>query len=184
MISSKDRSGWIGASDTSYVVGNWNTKSFKKWYLEKLGLRQNTIETKAMKCGNAFEHKILDVIGCEMDMQLLFPELKLRVNYDGNTKDTIYEVKTHRADKEFKITKGYWRQAQVEMLGFKLKFGFIPKLYITSYALSEREYKNYFSEIDKEKIQYHEVEYDESFIEEYLKKLDVLSNCMNKGIMP
>ena len=31
MIQSNDRSGYIGASDTSIVVGNWNTKTFEKY---------------------------------------------------------------------------------------------------------------------------------------------------------
>ena len=44
MIQSQDRSGYIGASDTSMVVGNWNRKTFEKWWLEKLGLNKNDIK--------------------------------------------------------------------------------------------------------------------------------------------
>ena len=38
MIADQDRSGWFGASDTSYVMGNWHTKTFKDWWLKKMGL--------------------------------------------------------------------------------------------------------------------------------------------------
>ena len=38
MIASKDRSGYFGASDVDKIVGNYNTKSFKKWWLEKIGI--------------------------------------------------------------------------------------------------------------------------------------------------
>ena len=37
MIHNHDRSGWFGASDTSTIMGNWATETFRKWWLEKLG---------------------------------------------------------------------------------------------------------------------------------------------------
>lgn len=180
MITSKDRSGWFGASDTSYVVGNRDTSSFKKWWLVKLGLMTNDVNTKAMKCGNAFEHKILDCIGCRKDYQVLIPELHLRVNYDGDRDGVIYEVKTHKADKPFKVTAGYFRQAQVEMFAMGTR-----ELYIVSYALTKQEYRNYFTPIEKERICFHKVEYDEKFIsEEYLPKLRELCGYLRRGEMP
>lgn len=177
---SEGRAYWIGASDTSYVVGNWNTASFKKWWMEKLDLRKSTLQTKAMKCGNAFEHKILEAIPevTEMDKQIIHEELGLRVNLDGNSIDTIYEVKTHT--KPFKVSKAYWRQAQVEMFAFGTE-----KLYIVSYQLTEEDYKNYFRPIDSDRLKLHKVEYDKDFIEnEYLPKLKILKECMDKGVMP
>ena len=180
MISNKDRSGWFGASDTSYIVGNWETDSFKKWWLEKIGLRQNDINTKAMKCGNAFEHKILDCIGCRKDPQILIPELKLRVNYDGDANNIIYEVKTHKAEKPFRVSKAYWRQAQVEMFAMGT-----TELFVVSYALTEQDYMNYFTPIDAERIKFDKVEYDQNFIEtEYLPKLKALCGFLEKGGMP
>ena len=145
MIQSQDRSGYIGASDTSYVVGNWKTKSFEKWWLEKLGIAKNDFSNEAIKAGNNYEHKILEALnieGLQTDKQII--EDRLRVNLDGNTETCIYEVKTHNADKEFKVSKQYWRQAQVEMYASNIK-----KLYIVAYSLIESDYKNYFNEIDK-----------------------------------
>lgn len=180
MISNKDRSGWFGGSDTSYIVGNWETDSFKFWWLEKLGLKTNALNNKAMKCGNAFEHKILDCIGCRKDYQIIIPKLHLRVNYDGDKDGTIYEVKTHKAEKPFKVSKAYWRQAQVEMYAMNTK-----TLYIVSYALTEQEYLNYFTPIEVERIKYHKVEYDEDFINnEYLPKLKKLGEHLERGEMP
>ena len=34
MIESKDRSGYIGASDTDKVVGNWKSQTWMKWWLQ------------------------------------------------------------------------------------------------------------------------------------------------------
>ena len=180
MIANQDRSGWFGASDTSMVVGNWKTETFRKWWLVKLGLRTNNLQTKAMKCGNAFEHKILDTIpGIRKDHQILIPELRLRVNLDGDLCPTIFEVKTHREDLEFKVSKAYWRQAQVEMFAYGT-----TDLNILSYPLSPEDYKNYFREVDPVKIQRHPIEYDPCFVGRYLVKLEYLAECMKKGVFP
>lgn len=181
MIQSQDRSYYIGCSDTSMVVGNWNTKTFEKWWLEKLGLYKNILKTNAMIAGTNYEHKILDALeieGLEKDKQIIIG--RLRANLDGNTNTCIYEVKTHSIDKEFKVSKQYWRQAQVEMYAAK-----IYKLFIVSYGLTEQDYINYFNEIDKERIKQSPVEYDKEFIEkEYLPKLKILEECLEKGEFP
>lgn len=181
MIHSHDRSFYIGASDTSMVVGNWNTKTFENWWLEKLGIHKNNISNEAIKAGNNYEHKILDALeieGLEKDKQII--KDRLRVNLDGNTDTCIYEVKTHNSEKEFKVSKQYWRQAQVEMYASN-----IHELYIVAYALKENDYKNYFNEIDKERIQLIKVEYDEDFINnEYLPMLEKLTKCLKEGAFP
>lgn len=181
MIQSQDRSYYIGASDTSMVVGNWSTKTFEKWWLEKLGLNKNNIKTEAMQTGTNYEHKILEALEIEkleMDKQIIID--RLRVNLDGNTDTCIYEVKTHNSEKEFKVSKQYWRQAQVEMFASN-----IHNLYIVAYGLQENDYKNYFNEIDKDRIKLLQVDYDEKFItEEYIPKLEILTRCLKEGVFP
>lgn len=181
MIQNQDRSYYIGASDTSFVVGNWKTKTFENWWLEKLGIYKSTFSSEATKAGNNYEHKILDSLkikGLKKDKQII--KSRLRVNLDGNTNTCIYEVKTHNAEKEFKVSKQYWRQAQVEMFASQ-----IHKLYIVAYALVENDYNNYFNEINKDRLQLIPIEYDENFINtEYLPKLDILTQCLEKGEFP
>ena len=104
----------------------------------------------------------------------------LRVNLDGNTNSCIYEVKTHKEEKEFKVSKQYWRQAQVEMYASG-----IHNLYIVAYALQENDYKNFFNEIDTDRIQKIKVDYDEDFIQnEYLPRLEILTKCLKEGVFP
>ena len=181
MIQNQDRSNYIGASDTSFVVGNWKTKSFEKWWLEKLGLHKNGFTNDAMKAGSNYEHKILESLnikGLEMDKQIL--KDRLRVNLDGNTKSCIYEVKTYNTNKEFKVSKQYWRQAQVEMYASK-----IYNLFIVAYALTDKDYINFLNPIDKKRLQLIPVEYDTKFInEEYIPKLKILSKCLEEGVFP
>lgn len=179
MITDKDRSYWFGASDTSKIMGNYDTKTFKKWWLEKLGLRRSTFESKAMKTGTHYEHKILDTIpNIKKDRQIFICCLRLRVNLDGETEDTIYEVKTHISD-TFKLVKSYRQQVQVQMFATGKR-----RAYIVAYKLTESDYKNYFNKIDLERITYHQINYDEDFINEYLEKLKYLCECLRKGKMP
>lgn len=184
MIKSKKRAFWIGASDTNYVMGNWDTRSFKLWWMEKLGLRTNELNTKPMRVGNAYEHKIIDsaVPGAEKDEQIVIPELSLRVNLDGRVGETIYEVKTYSAP-SFTVSKKYWQQAQAEMFALKEK-GLTPSLYILAYHVGEDEYANYFLDIDPEKLSWHKVLYDEGFEKEYRKRLDILTQCLKRGVIP
>jgi hypothetical protein len=177
MISDKDRSGWFGASDTAMIMGNWTTATFKKWWLEKLGLHTNTISTKAMKAGTQYEHKILDTIpNVIKDRQILIPELRLRVNLDGET-DIIHEVKTHK-EPVFKVSKRYREQVIVQMYAAQ------KPAEIVAYRLTENDYLNYFKEIDLDRITHHPIEYDEEFISRYLPRLKYLAECLEKGVMP
>ena len=181
MIASQDRSYYIGASDTTMVVGNWNTKTFEKWWLEKLGLYKNDIKTESMQTGTNYEHKILDSLkidGLEKDKQII--KDRLRVNLDGNTDTCIYEVKTYNIEKEFKVSKQYWRQAQIEMYASN-----IHKLYIVAYGLKENDYKNFFNKIDESRIKLFQIDYDETFINnQYIPKLKELTECLKKGVFP
>ena len=165
------------------VVGNWKTKTFEKWWLEKLGLYKNILKTDSMIAGTNYEHKILDALeieNLEKDKQIIIEELRLRANLDGNTDTCIYEVKTHNINKEFKVSKQYWRQAQVEMFASK-----IYKLQIVSYGLEEKDYNNYFNKVKKDRIKMTEVEYDKDFIKNtYIPKLEILTECLKKGVFP
>lgn len=182
MIASKDRSGWFGASDVDKIVGNWNTKTWLDWWLVKMGVARNGIETLSMNAGTHKEHQILEYVSpfMETDKQILIPEIRLRINLDGNVVKHIYEVKTHSAEKVFKPSKKYIQQVNVQMFGYKTS-----EADIVSYALTEDDYKNYFLPIDPERLKYHPISYDETFIETiFLPRITYLADCLIKGILP
>ena len=183
MIKSKDRSGYIGASDTKFVIGNWNTKTFKNWWLEKLGLSNNNFSNKYTMAGTNYEHKIIEALNIpfiEKDKQIIIG--KLRVNLDANTENKIHEIKTYNYEKGFDLEKhkDYVNQVQVQMYASG-----IHEAEIDAYGLIESDYKNYFNEIDKERLSFHEVEYNEQWINtEYLPKLKYLEECLEKQKFP
>lgn len=187
MIQSKDRSRYFGGSDAKWVTGKWSSDSFKNWWLVKIGIFKDDLETKAMKVGNAYEHKILDfyVPECEKDGQIILEDIKLRVNYDGVKGNHIYEVKTYSAD-EFKVSKAYREQAQVEMFAWnEAHWGEESKLSFLAYKVEKQaEYLDYFLPIDPDKLTEIEVEYDEDYIEEWLLNAEHLCKCLEEGTMP
>jgi hypothetical protein len=177
MIKSQDRSGWFGASDTARIMGNWNTKTFDTWWLEKLELHKSTFKTKAMQTGTAYEHRILEFLGIKkMDRQIKIRRLRLRVNLDGED-EAIHEVKTYGG--EFKVSQAYWQQAQVEMFATR------KPLVIDAYKLLPEDYENYFNPIDKDRISEHPIEYDPMWIQsEYLPRLRYLAKCLRRRAFP
>lgn len=181
MIRSQDRSGWIGASDTHYVMGNWQTRSFDNWWLEKLGLHKNDFSNIYTRAGTEYEHKILDALGFPLrkDYQIKIPRLRLRVNLDGDTPETVYEVKTHRADRPFKVSRQYYGQVQVEMYAKRCAY-----CYIVSYGLMDEEYRNYFLSVDTARIRLHYIAYDEAYIAAYLPRLKYLAQCLKEKRWP
>ena len=184
MIQNHDRSGWIGASDTSYVVGNWKTKTWEKWWMQKLGINRDHFENEFTKAGTNWEHRILDSLGLpnlEKDKQIIIEDLRLRVNLDGNTPVRIKEVKTYQWEKGWKKTPPkYIDQVQVQM--------FASEIYgadIVTYGLQPEDYKNYLRDLDQERLRQIPVGYDIHWIESvYLPKLRILADCLKKGVWP
>lgn len=185
MITDHDRSGWFGASDTATIMGNWKTKTFAKWWAQKLGLDNSHYTTRAMNAGTYYERAILDYIGApRRDHQILLPELLLRVNYDGDGPRQIYEVKTHKVENAFKVTKAYYQQLQVQMFAKKETEGCVPLAEFVAYALTEDDYRNFFNDIDPERLKRYPTGYEPEFIEKYLKRLEYLAECLRKGVWP
>lgn len=178
MIRDENRAGWFGASDTARIMGNWDTLTFRLWWLEKLGIRTNRLKTDAMQAGTAYEHKILSAIGVKkMDRQIKLRVLRLRVNLDGEDRETITEVKTHKGD--FKVSKAYWQQCQVEMFATR------KQCRIVSYQLTDAEYENFFLPIDKDRIAVWPIDRDNEFLRcEYLPRLAYLAGCLRRRETP
>lgn len=183
MIASKNRSGYFGASDTKFIIGNWNTKTFELWWLEKLDLYHSKLNNKYLSAGTNYEHKIidsLDIKGIVKDRQIIIEKYKLRVNLDSNTEDAIYEIKTYNYEKKFVVSMEYKNQVIVQMYADKKR-----KAFIIAYGLVEKDYKNFFNDIYPNRVSFHKVAYDKKFIKnEYLPKLKYLSECLEKGMMP
>lgn len=179
VISSLDRSGWFGASDTARIMGRWDTPTFARWWLEKLGLVQNHYKSLAMLAGTHYEHRILGAMGIrQRDRQIRIPALRLRVNLDGEVFDTIKEVKTYSGER-FTVSKPYWMQMQVEM------FAGHAWGEIIAYRLLDEDYINFFNPIDHERLSAHPVAYAPGWVgNEYLPRLEYLAWCLKRRKTP
>ena len=192
MIASNDRSGYIGASDVQFVIGNWKTKTWENWWMQKLGINTDHFDNRYTIAGTNWEHRILDSLrlpDLEMDKQIILDDLLLRVNLDGNTPFRIKEVKTYKWDGKSNDAKWlnyaqcptkYWRQVQVQMFGSKI-FG----ADIVAYGMEEADYDNFLREIDPQRRQEIPVEYDPKWVETvYLPKHMILADCLKRGVFP
>lgn len=185
MIADQSRAGFFGASDTATIMGNWSTKTFAKWWGQKLGINDDHFTNRAMNAGTYYEHAILEHIGApRRDHQIIIPDLLLRVNLDGDGPRQIYEVKTHSAEKEFKVSKAYLQQVLVQMYAKKRIEGCTPLAQIVSYGLLEEDYNNFFNEIDPARLKRHYIDYDGAFVAKYLKRLEYLAWCLREGKWP
>ena len=185
MIADADRSGWFGASDAAQIMGRWNTGTFARWWMQKLGLSCARIATGAMYAGAYYEHPILRTAGAEeMDGQLYVPEVRLRVNLDGNTGRHIYEVKTHRFEKPYRPPRAHIRQVNVQLWAARQNGWEAPTAEILAYGLLPYEYENFFQEIDPARLARFPVAYDAAFLAAFLRRLRCLSACLVKGVWP
>lgn len=204
MIQDHDRSGWFGASDVGFIMGSWKTKTFEKWWMQKLGVNRDHFDNKYTLAGTHFEHKILEsigIVGMKLDEQVKLPALLLRVNYDGLTEDTTWECKTYKLEKggaprsgskraiaaggsyttdSWKMPKKYWQQVQVQIFAKGLKKG-----KIVAYGLEEADYDNFLRPIDHRRIRIEDIPYDETWVRtKFLPRLRILADCLRKGIYP
>lgn len=183
MLKNLDRRFWFGASETNKIVGNWQTKTFMDFYLNKLGINNDTFSTVYTMAGNAYERKIAQSLGLKMkfDRCVKIPKLRLRVNLDAETKDCIYEIKTHKAtENDWKLPTHYWQQCQVQMFATGKH-----KCNLVAYPMEEENYENFFLEVDKNKVEIFEIAYDENWINtKYLPRLVYLAECLKKRKTP
>ena len=183
MIASQDRSGYFGASDNAFVIGNWKTKTWLNWWLQKIAINNDHFDNVYTLAGTHFEHRILESLGIpmELDKQYINEDLRLRVNLDGNTDDCIYECKTTKDDIDnFKMPKKYINQVQVQMFGSGIK-----KANIVVYQLIEDDYNNFFRPIEPKRRRVIPIPYDEKWIQTvYLPKHLMLRDCLVKGVLP
>ena len=184
MIADHDRSGYIGASDTQFVIGNWKTKTWEKWWLQKLGINNAHFDNKYTLAGTNWEHKILDSLhlpDMEKDKQIIIDDLLLRVNLDGNQPKKIYEVKTYQWEKGWtKTPQKYINQVQVQMFASNIK-----NVDIIAYGLVPEDYINYLRQVDPDRMKGIPVSYDPRWIETvYLPKLRILADCLKRGAFP
>ena len=183
MIADHDRSYYFGASDTDKIIGNWKTKTWEKWWMQKIGINNDHFDNKYTIAGTNWEHRILDSLqlpNLEKDKQIIIEDLRLRVNLDGNTPFRIKEVKTYQWEKGFKVPQKYINQVQVQMYASG-----IHEADIVAYGLEEADYDNFLRDLDPRRLQEHPIIYDQNWIESvYLPKLRILADCLKRGVFP
>lgn len=191
MIHDHDRSYYIGASDTKYVMGNWNTQTFRHWWDIKMGFDDDDIDNIYLRTGTLYEPKIMDEIHVitERDRQIIIG--RLRVNLDGETEHSVCEIKTVSIDK-MKLNeddrwippKHYKDQVQVELFATDKLTGVLY-----GYGVTDDDYdavaRGETLPIDIERLKYTTITRNDDWLDnEYLPRLWYLCDCLEKEKLP
>ena len=177
MITDKSRDYYIGASDTHFVMMNFDTKTFQRWWQVKIGADENEIESVYTIAGNIYEQRILDEIFVPYRNEQ-FIVGQLRVNLDGRTDQEVVEVKTSKKPYT-KVKTDHWQQTQVEMFATCL-----TKARLVAYEMEEADYE-YIRDIDLDRLKTFTIEYDEDWVlNEYMPRFNYLTFCFNDEITP
>ena len=180
MISTSSRIGYLGASDTHFVMGNWETDTFAKFWRQKQGLDTSSFKSIYTETGNAFEHKIAETLGiADVDRTVFVDGIRVRVNLDGTMDGENIEIKTYKKRPNWRPSKDYRQQVQVEMWADSK-----PSTLLIAYALEDEDYEDWTRPIDTERLSYFPYEFDIDFIRDYLPKALYLSDCIEKGLFP
>lgn len=187
MISDHDRSYYIGASDTKYVMGNWNTATFRHWWDIKMGFDEDYLDNIYLRTGTMYEPKILDALGVkDRDRQIIIG--RLRVNLDGETDEHVYEIKTIN-EKQLKSDVWippvqYIDQAQVELFATQKDMA-----YLYAYVVNDRDYEavevGETLPIAEDRLVYKIIKRDDEWLEKlYLPRLWYLCGCLEREELP
>lgn len=186
MIKNKDRSGWFGASDTKFIMSNWNTSTFMSWFQTKLGTKDNAFSNVFTVSGTIKEHQIANHYAethtdkIVLDRQVRLKKYRLRVNLDCETKNKIIEIKTHKDAIVWKMPKEYEWQVWVQMFATGKR-----DACIYAYSMTEEDYDNFFLPIDDSRIDEIKIDYNEEWIKnEYLPRLVYLASCLKERKTP
>lgn len=187
MITNKDRVGWFGASDTKFIMSNWNTATFMNWFQSKVGTKDNSFSNVFTISGNIKEHQLSNHYAevkkekVILDRQVKLRQLRLRVNLDCETKKRIIEIKTHKYSEDtWKTPKEYFWQVWVQMFATGKR-----DACIYAYAMKEEDYENFFLPIDDKRIEEIPVEYNADWItHDYLPRLVYLCKCLKQRKTP
>lgn len=183
MIHDHDRSYYIGASDTKYVMGNWNTQTFRHWWDIKMGFDEDDVDNIYLRTGTLYEPKILDYLEVdERDRQIILG--RLRVNLDGEKEDYVIEAKTYGYKPDWKPPKEYLNQVQVEMFATNKNTG-----WIVAYGVTEEDYEaaelGFTLPIEDDRISTFMVNRNDKWLdEEYLPRLWYLAECLEEEKLP
>lgn len=183
----KSRAFWFGASDTKFIMSNWNTSTFLEWWQTKIGVKSNNFKNIYTISGTYKEHSLANHYAetyntkVVLDRQVKLRKYRLRVNLDCETKNKIVEIKTHKYnEKGWKMPKEYEWQVWVQMFATKKK-----SACIYAYAMKDEDYDNFWLPIEPERITEVEIEYNQEWVEnQYLPRLVYLCKCLKKKKTP
>ena len=184
-----DRTFSVGASDTIYVMAGFETKRFKEWLSEKIGLIPpqyfSNVYTEA---GTMLEEHIVRKINRVEGINITKPPVIekgiIRAHLDGVFNGSIEEIKTTKFEKWLfdDLAKAYAQQVWVQMYVSGLH-----RANVRVYGMGEHEYSMEYwldPRIDYSRIKTIPIPYNPDFIEKYKRRIEIIERCFSELRFP
>lgn len=188
ITTTSDRWRYVGGSEANMIYMNYNTKTFKKWWSNKLaGLPEREFNNKRMSVGTILEHDIIDLYEQKNNVVGIREASKVkgiaRANTDYILGDKVSDVKaTEKAFEWFlneRVPINYKRQLIHYMYVFELN-----KASIIAYQVDDELLNEPFQELNENKLFEIPVKITEKDITEHKKRLDYLEHCRDMNVFP
>ncbi|WP_077325717.1 hypothetical protein [Virgibacillus siamensis] len=188
ITETESRANFIGGSEANMIYMNYNTKTFREWWSNKLeGVVPETPSNLHMSVGTILEHDIIDLYESINNVTGIRDDQKIkgiaRANTDYILNDCIIDVKASKKASEWfskqRIPIHYKRQ----LIHYAYVYGFSKGMLI-AYQVDDDLLDNPFMELSRNNLYEIPVEITEQDIQTHKTKIEFLEYCKGNNIMP
>src|SRR5690625_21257 len=184
----KDRELYIGGSEANYLYMNYNTKTFKNWWAQKLsGIPQGSYSNRNMEVGTILEDGILDLYEKINNVKGERGLSKVKGIARGNTdyilNDKVIDVKATNSAYEWFLGGTVPINYRRQLIHYCYVFG-LNKASILAYQVDDSLLVNPFQELDESNLFEIEVDITTEKITQHDLLLDYFEKCRNENKFP
>ncbi len=188
ITTTNDRHKFIGGSEANMIYLNYKSKTFVKWWSEKLaGVPSEPYNNLSMSVGTILEHDVVDLYESVHGVKGIRDKQEIkgiaRANTDyiisGKVSDVKVTTKAFEWYLKDKVPLNYKRQ----LIHYLHVFDY-DQASIIAYQVDDGVMENPFGELSQGRLYEIEVPISAKEIEEHKKKLEYLSFCKEMNIFP
>ena len=184
----KNRGLYIGGSEANMIYMGYHTKTFKKWWTQKLlGVHLPSHSNRNMSVGTILEHEILDLYEFINQVKGERGLSKIKGIARGNTDyiidGKVVDVKATKSAYDWFLSGTVPIAYRRQLIHYCYVFG-LSKASILAYQVDDDLLVNPFQELDEKKLFEIEVEITSDKLKEHERRLNILEECRDKNEFP
>lgn len=188
ITTTTDRHLYIGGSEANNIYANYNTKTFKKWWSQKLsGFYDESYRNLAMDVGTILEHDIVDLYEAIYQVKGVRDKSKTkgiaRANTDYIQGDAVKDVKATTKAFEWYLKDTVPINYRRQLLHYCYVFD-LDQASIIAYQVDDDVLDDPFAELVPAKLYEIDVPIEQVQLIEHQQKLEYLAFCKDMNIFP